>query len=368
MVITKENILNTYKSRNSLDFTWDIYQPIPLPGYEETYKFAGRSCIDRIYFIREQIKKRFGDKKLKILDIGSNTGFFVFELSKDGHNVTGLDTNKDFVERCNFLNSNWNFDNKPRFIHGTITTKNINEHHLEQYDLILSFSVFHHFKDLVEFMYRFSNIAKYAFIEIDGDDYGETILKSFYLNVTPIGFANDLFCREPKIRKTFECDNTKGYQIKNKYYGIGRGVFKKDDRVIKRQLLKPTHSFLNTSLIYERNLYLHYKDIDFFPKFFDYRINNNFHEIEIEFIDNIGTPNKEEFIRFYNFMESEKMIILDFVPNMFLFNKNNKIKIVDLESIVPINNKHYFLKRKNYPIQYDTNQKQLEKSMQFFVK
>jgi SAM-dependent methyltransferase len=357
MIITKEQILSMYTSRGS-DYTWDIYQPIPLEGYELTFEHAGRKCIDRGESIKKRIKDRFGDKKLKILDIGSNCGYFVFDLAKLGHEVVGVDTSEKFVDRCNFLSETSSLESKPVFHHKTITADNIDEFDLGQYDLVLCFSVIHHFKDKFKFLNEFSKRVNYAYLEIDGRDEGEKDLMTFYYKLKCIGEARDPYGRSTKLRKIFECDNTSAKRLKLVNVIWDRSVFKVGDSVFKRSTLRPTHTWLKTDIKHEADIYEKYNDSGFFPKLHQYNTCGDYHEIEMEYIDNIGTPSLEEIERLYDFFEKEDLIIIDFVRDMILFDKDNKIKVIDVESVAHPADKASMMKRKDKKVAYDTYEKQ----------
>jgi SAM-dependent methyltransferase len=356
----KNEIISQYINR-SKDYTWKIYQPIPLPGYEITYKYSGRKCIDRLEFINNTIKNKFKNKSIKILDIGCNGGYFVFELSKMGHDVTGLDMDEKIINRNNFLLSEYsNFAIKPKFKKEKITIENLVNLNLDKYDLVIGLSVFHHINNKFEFLMKFSKLSKYAYIEMDGPEYGEIYLKTFYNKVNYMGSAKDPYGNTFKKRKIFECDNTTSQSLKNVNLIWGRNVFLENNIVIKRQTKKPTHTWLETDLRHEVEIYKKYEYSNFFPKLYQYKISDTHHEIHIEYIENKGSPTIEEIYRLYDFLQKENLFIVDFVRDMFFFDKKNKIKLVDVESLMDKKSYEKKLKNPNKKIHYDTYEKQID--------
>lgn len=363
--MNKEEILEKFIKRGSR-YTWDIYQPIPLDGFEITFNYSGRKCKDRLQFIKDQIIKKFGDKKIKILDVGCNLGYFVFELAKLGHSVTGIDCNEKFVNICKFLTENhFNFESKPNFIYSSIDRTNIDL--LKGYDLVLCFSVIHHFKDKFLFLKDFASAVPYAFIEMDGKDFGELELKTVYKNVNYIGEANDQYGSSVKLRKTWECDSDSYVNIKHLNNILGRVVLKRGDEVLKRSSNFVFHTWIFTSLIHEIEIYRKYNS-SFFPKLIEYEIGPKYTELKIEFIKNRGKPSKEQILSFYDFLKKENLFIVDFVRDMFLFDEQNNLKVVDLESIFHIDEftSKRILKNKNKHIAYDTYEKQIEFLIKYF--
>ena len=130
--------------------------------------------------------------------------------------------------------------------------------------------------------------------------------------------------------------------------------------MIKRQTLKPTHTWLNTDVCYEAQLYKKYEASNLFPKLYGYKAENGYHEMTIEYIDNMGRATMEEIQRFYDFLKAQNLTIVDFTRTMFMFDSNNKIKVIDLESLVGTVNVNSILKTPNRHLPYDTYEKQIQ--------
>jgi len=331
---TKEQILDKYRSRGE-QYTWYIYQPIPLPGYEETYQFAGRKCTDRFEAIKQRLADRFGDKKLKILDIGCNNGYFLFEMAKLGHECVGIDTDPRIVEVCNFLADSNPLPIKPKFMCKKIDSANITD--AAGYDVVFCFSVIHHFEpgEKIRFLNRFSRTVPYAFIELDGPDFGELELKTHYYIVDFIVDANDPYGKSTKLRKTWECDNRNASNIKVVNYVTGRGVFRVGDEVIKRERTNSQHTWIKTNLLHEIEMYENYTS-RFFPKYLGKSIGEKYRELKIEYIEDVGKYQEQEVDELYKYLKDSKLFIIDFVRDSFLIDKNNKLRVIDLESLFNI--------------------------------
>lgn len=358
-----EYFLNRYKSRKE-DYTWDIYQPIPLPGFEETFNYCGRKCIDRLEFIIDTIAKKFDNRKIKILDIGCNMGYFCFELAKLGHDVTGIDIDQKRIDELSFLNTYYNETNLPQFKCQKLD--NINVFNFIEYDLVICCSVIHHLKNKLEILNLLSKTVPCLIVEMDGKDYGEFHLKSFYYDVEKIGETNDPYGSSTKKRYTWFCNNTEAHHIKKRNNIFGRGTFKIGNTAIKREYIGCEHTWIKTSLLYEKEVYEQYNSCPFFTKMNNFKIKDKYYELNIDYVDDIGIPNAAEIYKFYQFLNEQKLFIVDFVRDMFLFNHKSAIKVIDLESIINIDNYKNCLKKKDKPLAYDTYDKQIQWLLQHY--
>lgn len=362
--MNKEDVLSAYRNRGD-DYTWDIYQPIPLNGYEETYKYAGRKCTDRLEQIKKFIIRHYSDKKLKILDIGCNNGYFVYELARMGHTVEGVDACQKYIDKCTFLSNDYELDNTPTFKTANIHTGNIEEHNLKEYDLILCFSVIHHMEDKFAFLNNISRVCKNIIFEMDDTTNSEIELKTFYFKVEKIGFSNDPYGKAFKKRNLYFCDNDNIEILKTVNMIWGRNVFLVGDRVVKRHTIKPNHTWLNVDLANEFDMLTQYNEQNFFPEVFEYRKDKVTHEIHMEYIDNQGTPSMDEIKRFYDFLDQNNLIILDFLCDMFMFDNNDRIKIIDVESIVKKTDREKYIKTRNKS-SYNTYHEQIAHLKKYF--
>ena len=77
--------------------------------------------------------------------------------------------------------------------------------------------------------------------------------------------------------------------------------------------------------------------------------------ITIEYIKEL-----EEIQRFYDFLKAQNLTIVDFTRTMFMFDLNDKIKVIDLESLVGTVNVNSILKTPNRHLPYDTYEKQIQ--------
>jgi SAM-dependent methyltransferase/ADP-heptose:LPS heptosyltransferase len=117
------------------------YHPIPFYGFPEK-GVRGSGCIKRWKFIEEHFNT---DKKLNVLDIGCNLGFFTFLVGYCGHNVLGIDSDKLLIDCATKIsNAGIGKDNiKFEHIDGNLLEylKSVKD---DTYDYVLYMSVHHH--------------------------------------------------------------------------------------------------------------------------------------------------------------------------------------------------------------------------------
>jgi SAM-dependent methyltransferase len=230
------------------------------------------------------------------------------------------------------------------------------------FDIIMCFSVIHHFKNKVEFLNKLSRFCgnSVCIIEMDGGNFGKLELESNFYKVDYLVETNDPYGKGTKKRKTWACDNREFKNLKVINYITGRGVFGNNKIVQKREILPTEHTWLKTNLKHEFDIYSAYQD-GFVPKLLDYSDDGKIRQLTIEFINNIGKPSIEEINRLYNYLKEKNLFIIDFVRDMILFDENNKIKLIDLESVFNLNEnpiEKYLRKEKVLP--YDTYEKQID--------
>lgn len=141
-----------------------------------------RMGFDRLFLILADLKQRFGNTPLNILDVGCNNGLFSYGLAAMGYTVTGIDngiidTQKRYDE-LKFMDSS-NSRMSLTFVDGKI--EDYLEQTNEKWDCLLLLSVLHQFEN----GYAFDENSKYS---------SEQVKK----------LVNDLFHRGKKI-VYYEC-------------------------------------------------------------------------------------------------------------------------------------------------------------------
>ena len=93
---------------------------------------------DWLIYIKEFYKKLNIKQNESIYDIGSGSGAFVYPLYLENHKVGGVDYSMNLIKLANTVMTNSEFEN--------IEALNVNT--TKKFDIVLSHSVFHYFKDL----------------------------------------------------------------------------------------------------------------------------------------------------------------------------------------------------------------------------
>lgn len=342
---SREKILQKYRqaAERGKPYTWFNYQPINLPGYEETLPLCGRNCFDRSQAVAEHLKSAFGNKPLSIIDWGCNLGFFCFELAKQGHRVVGVDSNLTNVEICRYLARTNDFEIRPQFFCDELSIESIANYH--ECDVALCFSVLHHLKGTqIATLNELSRTYPHAYIEMDGSGYGFNTLYAFYWNLAEVVETNDPYGSGHRKRKTWFCSNHlqgNGYQnIKNRNIVGSRGVFRvqrgESTTVVKRELKScRSHTWVDTSLLHERDMYRRFNGVRFFPQLIDHDTSDDSNWIELEYIRADRSFSERELHEFYRFLRDHKLFILDLTVDSFLFSEG-RLKVVDLETMFPL--------------------------------
>lgn len=144
--------------------TEELYRVFVQQDWQHLNSVLANTCyerlgFDRLFIILSDLKRRFGDNKLKILDVGCNNGLFSYSLAVQGYDVTGIDsgiidTQKRY-DKLHFIDSA-NTHLKLSFIDAKI------EDYLdktdENWDCILLLSILHQ----LEGGYAFDDASKYA--------------------------------------------------------------------------------------------------------------------------------------------------------------------------------------------------------------
>ncbi len=369
-VLDKSTIVSRYRSvaKRSSTYTWFNYQPINLPGYEDTLPLAGRCCLDRSEALRQLLSSSFGGRKLRIIDWGCNLGFFCFELAKQGHEVVGVDTNAELIEICRYLAETNEFDVKPRFFCDELSCATLPNY--DDFDVAICLSVLHHMgKKRNPTLDMFSATYPAAFIEMDGPGLGRDVLFSFYWNIDEVVQTDDRYGRGTRRRKTWFCrnrDDSAHYaNIKCRNLLPNRGVFRVNNdskvTVIKRERLDSRHSWINTNLEHEITVYQQYGESRFFPKLISFSQTDRFRWMEVEHIATDASVRRAELEELFGFLEHNRLFILDLQTDSFLF-RDGRLKVVDLETIFHVDTTIDALLRertRRESIRLDTHEKQL---------
>ena len=128
-----------------------VYQPIfglaPQEQPQTTkdkYRVRISTAVSRaneIYSICDRLKK-IKKRNIKVLDLGCNAGYFSLHLAQKGADVIGLDYAQGFVNLCEYL-AEANNIKTAKFVCGDVN-KVLNSTDMEQFDLVLGLSIFHH--------------------------------------------------------------------------------------------------------------------------------------------------------------------------------------------------------------------------------
>tara|TARA_R110002111_G_scaffold256739_2_gene324163 strand:- start:4223 stop:5368 length:1146 start_codon:yes stop_codon:yes gene_type:complete len=342
---TKETILERYHqaAKNGRPYTWFNYQPINLLGYEETLPNSGRNCFDRSEAIAAHLRAEFGDEPLKIIDWGCNHGFFCFELAKLGHQVTGVDSNRENVELCRYLAGTNNFPETPQFFHDELSAETLPNYC--DYDIALCFSVLHHLdKQKIQTLKKMAETYPHSYIEMDGAGYGFNLLFTFYWQLEEIIETKDRYGSGHRTRKTWyvsnSCNGSDYRSIKERNLVGSRGVFRvnRDQKttIVKRELnIGNTHTWIHTGLSHEREMYRKLEGVRFFPRLLDSGTENDFQWIELEYVQEDGCFSTDELTLFYDYLAANKLFMLDLTTDSFLFT-DGQLKVIDLESLFPV--------------------------------
>lgn len=342
--LSRELILKDYiaASERGQPYTWFNYQPINLPGYEATLPLAGRDCFDRVQAIAQAIDDEFDGQAIRVIDWGCNLGFFAFELARRGHEVVGVDSDRRAIDVCRYIAEHSGLAQPPRFFCDTLAASSIPLY--GDFDAAICLSVLHHLRDERQStIRRFASQYPYAFIEMDGRNFGHHDLSCFYWSVQSIAQTNDRYGTGTRRRHTWRCSNTSegsSFQnLKANNFVGGRGVFCKQQSgittVIKREALSSTHTWIRTDLRHELAMYRRWPHCRFFTGLVDFGEDEQDRWIEFEYVKNDESKNIEEIREFFRFLEDNRLFMLDISRDAFLF-RAGRLKVVDLESLFPV--------------------------------
>ena len=343
----KDKILSMVRqsAEREKPYGWLNYQPINLPGYEDTLPLRGRDCFDRANAIFPHLRKHLGDGQLSLADWGSNIGFFVFEAAKLGILASGYDADTRLIEACQHLSVSNEFRFKPTFKVRKMSVETVNES--PRVDVLFCFSVLHHMKEPERFkiLEAISNHSTAAYIELDGANYGRNALEIFFHRVEEVVETNDRYGSSRRKRKTWYCTNKDGDRtyrnLKERDFVFDRALFlvahgAGPRTVVKRERLaeKDLHTWLKTGLRHERAMYEQHPS-PFLPKLISAGEDATYRWIELEYIEKRGPVPPEAVDEIFDFLEKEKLFVIDFRIDSFIPD-NGRLRMVDLEAVFPL--------------------------------
>jgi SAM-dependent methyltransferase len=357
MLTKTKQLLQRYTNRKAT-FGLDIYQPITIPGFEPSLLYSKRNCFDRLSAISNNLSNI--SQINNILDIGCNLGFFSINLSEK-YNVVGLESNTAFFQDCLTITEKCN--KKPIFINTQVDSSNITQY--GNFDAVLCLSIIHHFKDKMQFMKNLFQISDIFYIEMDGRNFGQYELSTFFYNPECIAETHDQYGSATKHRKTFFCDKREYKSLKNSNLIFGRGIFSNKKIVHKREdiTLKTSHTWLHSGITHEHKIYQKLTNKPgILP--FKYSEDNNFRTLSTPYIPhNADLLTKKGVLDILNMLKIENLLIADISKDMFLVDASTGNHfIVDLESIYHTDECDSFFKNENKRL-YRTHQDMEKKVM-----
>ncbi len=347
----KDKILEMVKQSAAREkpYGWLNYQPINLPGYEDTVPLRGRDCFDRAGAIFPHLRKTLGAGTLSVADWGCNIGFFVFEAAKQGMVAAGYDADTRLIEADAYLAKSNEFKYRPQFTVKKMSVETVNAS--PRTDAIFCFSVLHHMKEPERFqiLNAISNHCDAAYMELDGTNYGRNALEIFFRKVEEVVETNDRYGNSTRKRKTWCCTNFDGERryrnLKERDFVFDRSLFLVTGKsgaqtVVKRERKgdkgeRHLHTWLKTGLGHERKMYEEHRDADYLPKLIAVGEDATHRWIELEFIEKRGIVPPEAIDALYDQLEKDKLFPVDFRADSFIPD-NGKLRMVDLEAVFPL--------------------------------
>jgi len=326
-------------------YGWLNYQPINLPGYEETIPLRGRDCFDRAGAVFGHIGQVFGQRTLSLVDWGCNLGFFVFEAAKLGHLAAGFDSDRRLIEACQFLAGAPGLRAAPSFQVKTLSPDAVRA--APPVDVILCFSVLHHMQEKERFqvLEAIASRCQAAYIEMDGTYHGRKAMELFFWRVEQVAETNDRYANGHLRRKTFFCSNRDGDRsfrnMKTQDFVFDRGLFLcsragAPTTVLKRDRAargKHSHTWLKTGVAHERAIYQRHAS-PFFPALLASG-EDDFSWIELELVERRGVLRREAVDELYDFLEQSKLFLADYRVDSFI-PCDGRLRMIDLESLFPV--------------------------------
>jgi hypothetical protein len=325
-------------------YGWLNYQPIDLPGYEETVPLRGRDCFDRARAVFDHLEAELGPGPHSLVDWGCNLGFFVFEAARRGHQAAGYDSDRRLVETGRFLAAGGGFRQRPLFEQRTLGAEAARQ--APAADVLLCFSVLHHLpeKEAWKVLEAVSNRYRAAYIEMDGHEHGRSALELFFYRVELVVETHDRYGSGRRHRKTWFCSNRQRHctyrNLKTRDHVFRRSVFLATEAGGQRSVLKRerragpwSHTWLKTNLAHEREVYQRHPG-PCFPRLLDSG-EGEVSWLRLEYLEAQGLATPAAVDALFSSLAEERLFILDFRVDGFLVCKD-RLMMFDLESVFPV--------------------------------
>jgi len=134
----------------------EIYHELKEKWYESDNNPIALLRIEskvKIKYIVEKINEKYGNAKVKILDVGCGAGFISNELALQGHQVTGLDVSAESLEIAKLYDKT----GQVNYIVGDAYNLNLP---LESYDIVIALDFLEHVDDPKKTIEEMSKVLK----------------------------------------------------------------------------------------------------------------------------------------------------------------------------------------------------------------
>ena len=126
---------SSYSAQKLIHYKFNAYQPLPWIGYKT--KKRQKSSFERL----EEMQKHMPEGIRSAMDIGCNLGFFMLSLAEKGIFSIGVDTEPGNINIAQYARKKAGIDN---CAFTTMMVDPQNVHNLPSVDLVVFFSVWHH--------------------------------------------------------------------------------------------------------------------------------------------------------------------------------------------------------------------------------
>ena len=325
--------------------------------YQQIFSYAkydslgSRKCdsrLKKILVVYNQIKKQLV-RELKVLDLGCAQGYFSLNLAKEGAFVSGVDCNQENINLCNKLSNIHNLTNV-EFKKDKIQNF-LKNNPLQDYDLVLGLSVFHHICHEEGYQFTKSLIKKTAEVIPNG-------IYELALSSEPLYWAKSLNENEKEVLNCYSYINqissakTHLSKIKRPIYFVSNKLFLMEHFVTSFDIaFTSSHDFEDGAHNETRRYFMSNENIIKYISFKNKENrfqNRNEFENEVNFLENkIALRNKPKLVyKFYNneygviareiisgellykvinkfSFEAKKRIIMDIISQLVMLEKRN---------------------------------------------